>query len=470
MGIIRNNGEAFDLKIPVCVIGAGGCGLTAAVAAANDGAQVAVFESDSSPAGSTAMTIGLICAAGTKQQAALGIEDSSALLFDDILAATREQTDADLAHFLAEESGPTMDWLCEDIGCDFTLETGWLGYGHSVARCHGTPNRNGEEIIAMLMKAASEAGVDIVTSTAVTSLIVNDKEEITGIACNTPDGEMKVGCDALVLASSGFGANREMVKKFIPEMANAYYHGCDNHRGDAVIWGEALGARIADLGSFQGVGTLTPFGFGVPHSLMIEGGFKVNAKGQRFENELENISTQTKTVLAQPGGTAWIIYDQKIHDKTAATFGEYGDHELTIERACKAETIEAIARKTNMPKEALRETFASVTDFISKEATDEFCRDFSGTRVLEQPFYAIKVTGALFHTQGGLCIDRSARVQRKAGGSFPNLFAGGGAARSVSGPAEWGYLPAIGLATAVTFGRIAGREAAKLVIGERERK
>ena len=73
------------------------------------------------------------------------------------------------------------------------------------------------------------------------------------------------------------------------------------------------------------------------------------------------------------------------------------------------------------------------------------------------------MVGAIYHTQGGLQIDGQARVLRADGTPLPNLFAGGGAARSVSGPAHWGYLPAMGLATAVTFGRLAGLGAAALV-------
>ena len=74
----------------------------------------------------------------------------------------------------------------------------------------------------------------------------------------------------------------------------------------------------------------------------------------------------------------------------------------------------------------------------------------------------MRVTGALFHTQGGLQIDAQARVLRADGRPLPNLFAGGGAARGISGPAVTGYLPGAGLCTALTLGRIAGESAAAL--------
>ncbi|MEN8195734.1 MAG: FAD-binding protein, partial [Pseudomonadota bacterium] len=81
---------------------------------------------------------------------------------------------------------------------------------------------------------------------------------------------------------------------------------------------------------------------------------------------------------------------------------------------------------------------------------------------LHQPYCAVRVTGGLLHTQGGLAVDDQARVLGRAGKPFANLFAGGGAACGVSGPAHWGYLSGNGLLSAVTLGRIAGREAARV--------
>ena len=74
-----------------------------------------------------------------------------------------------------------------------------------------------------------------------------------------------------------------------------------------------------------------------------------------------------------------------------------------------------------------------------------------------------KIAGALTHTQGGLEVNTEMRVLRKDGKPLPNLFAGGGAARGLSGPSDWGYLSGSGLMTATNMGRLAGIAAAKLV-------
>ena len=107
-------------------------------------------------------------------------------------------------------------------------------------------------------------------------------------------------------------------------------------------------------------------------------------------------------------------------------------------------------------------TLSEITD----SQTDQWGRLFTGPE-LQPPFYAVKVTGALFHTQGGLNVDTEARVLRPAGRPLPNLFAGGGVARGLSGRGPSGYLPGAGLCTAIALGYAAGKSAADLVSEER---
>ena len=94
---------------------------------------------------------------------------------------------------------------------------------------------------------------------------------------------------------------------------------------------------------------------------------------------------------------------------------------------------------------------------------DHFGRNFKEKPALKPPYYAVKVTGALFHTQGGIVVDENARALQADGHPFPNLFAGGGAACGVSGDSDRGYLSGNGLLTAVVLGRLAGVSAAQQV-------
>jgi fumarate reductase flavoprotein subunit len=203
-----------------------------------------------------------------------------------------------------------------------------------------------------------------------------------------------------------------------------------------------------------------PHGVLITWGLMMEGGVQVNTLGQRFQNEHRGYSEAAVDVLAQPGGVAWCVYDARLHD-FAVGFPDYRDA-VAAGAVLEGATAETLADAAGLPVNALAETLEAVSRF-QKGEKDPLGRDFTGKPPLQPPYRAIKVTGALFHTQGGLMIDRSARVLRPDRTALPNLFAGGGAACGVSGPEISGYLSGAGLLTAVAFGYVAGEAAARLV-------
>ena len=117
----------------------------------------------------------------------------------------------------------------------------------------------------------------------------------------------------------------------------------------------------------------------------------------------------------------------------------------------------ALAQLIGCPPDVLQATLNAVqpgTDAVTG-------RTFK--RALQAPCHAIKVTGALFHTQGGLDIDAQARVLLEDGTPLPNVLAAGGAARGVSGQAVWGYLSGNGLLSAIAGGHIAAHTAQQLL-------
>lgn len=450
-----------DVHVPVVVAGAGACGLTAALAAADAGADVLVLERDAEPAGSTAMSYGAICAAGTSLQRAAGIDDEPGWLEADILDITRGQTDPALARLIAQESGPTVEWLARRHGLTLTVETTWTGMGHRRPRLHAPPDRSGQTLISQLQNAAAAADVDVVTGARVTTVYADDSHRVSGVTVTRPDGAVEtIACDALMIATCGFGANRDMVAAHMPAVRDARYYGHEGNEGDGIAWGQALGAAVADMGAYQALGSLAdPQAIVIPHTLLIGGGIQVNTGGRRFENELENISGQALTILEQPDGCCWIVYDQRLHDAARERFAEYRAA-VEIRAMKQAVTVRELAAACGLPEAELARTLEQTASLAAHDTADEFGRRFAADDALRPPYFAIRVTGALFHTQGGLVIDQDARVVSDTGDPLPNVFAGGGAARSVSGPGEWGYLPGMGLCTAVTLGRIAGRSAA----------
>jgi fumarate reductase flavoprotein subunit len=430
------------LKAPVVVVGAGACGLVAALAARGAGAEVVMLERDASPSGSTALSSGFVPAAGTRFQRAAGVEDSPGRMAADIQGKNHGEADARLVEALCRASGPTLEWLADAHGVPFVLVEGFLYPGHSLPRMHAVPEKTGTALMAALLRAASD--VDLLCD----ATVVDVTEE--KLRFRRPDGTVEEAAyDALVLACSGFGGNRAMVAEHIPEMAQALYFGHAGNQGDAVRWGSGLGAALRHMGAYQGHGSVaTPHGILITWALMTEGGIQVNAAGERFSNEHLGYSEQALPVLGQPGGHAWCIYDERLH-RMALGFPDYRE-------AVAAGAVRPAPGLPGLPA-TLREARA-----YAAGKPDPFGRDFTTKPSLEPPLYGVKVTGALFHTQGGLVVDERARVLDRAGRPVPRLFAGGGAACGVSGAHVWGYLSGNGLLSAVVLGRIAGESAATM--------
>ncbi len=458
---IRPAGDArITATVPIVVVGAGACGMVAALSAAEAGGEVLVLERDAVPAGSTALSSGMIPAAGTEEQRAQGVVDDASAFARDIQSKSKGRSDRAVLAAATEMSGPAVDWLNAMPDVELRLVEGFLYPGHSVARMHAPPDRTGRSLIGMLRAAVERRGLDVMTGATVTDLYARKDGHVTALRIVRPDGAAEdIGCGALILACNGYGGNPDMVAKHIPEMARADYFGHPGNRGDAVAWGVGLGGEAKHMSAYQGHGSVaTPHGILITWALMMEGGIQVNTTGQRFSNEHAGYSEQAVSVLAQPGGVAWNIYDASRHELGLA----FDDYRAAMAQGAirDAVSIEDLAAKIGVPSGALAR---SIMDTASV-GPDRFGRIMGQKPQLEAPFYAVKVTGALFHTQGGLRADGNARVVRR-GTDRPlgNLYAGGGAACGVSGPFVDGYLSGNGLLTAVTLGRLAGLNAAASV-------
>ena len=453
MSILPAPETGFDLEVPILIVGAGACGLVAALAATDAGADVLVVEADAAPSGSTALSAGLIPAAGTRFQRDAGIDDSADLFAKDIQTKAKGENPQDLVDLLATQSGTVIEWLADKFDLPFSVVTDFDYPGHSRRRMHGLPTRAGRELIDRLRSACEAQGIDIICNRRASSLFV-EGDTVRGVRLDGPNGTEDVGCDKLIFACNGYGGNRDMVRRFMPEIENAVWFGHDYNQGDAVTWGDALGAETLHLGAYQGHGNVAhPQGILITWAVITQGGVQVNLNGVRFWDESQGYSEAARAVLAQPEGVAWTIFDSRIAG-IARQFQDFKDAEA-IGAIRTADTLPALAKVTGLPEAALTQTLTTVPT----NGPDTFGRSFLG-EPLKPPYCAVKVTGALFHTQGGLKIDRNARVCRKAGGFFPNLFAAGGAAVGVSGSGDSGYLSGNGLLAATVLGHIAGSTAA----------
>lgn len=457
----------FDAPIstPVLIIGAGACGLTAALALVERGIDCVVVERDARAMGSTSLSSGFIPAAGTAVQRALGIDDSADAFAHDIQTKAHGNAAPHLVVAYTEAIAPALDFLQARHGLDWEVLDGFLYPGHTRRRMHSLKARTGSALTETLEAACNAQGIPLLTQARAQTLVVTDAGRVLGVEVERPGGSVEaIACDVLLLACNGYGASPELLRRFVPEVASAEFAGHPGNDGTALHWGEALGTPLADMQAYQGHGSWAqPHGVLITWALMMEGGVQINAQGERFHDETQGYSEAALHVVAQPGRVAWNVFDAPILT-LARGFPDFAAAEAAGALKTAAD-LPALAALLGCSESALVESMAAMARSAQTQLPDIFGRQFR--RALVGPFYAIKVTGALFHTQGGLDIDAQCRVLSQARSAvpansptLPNLWAAGGAARGVSGNHVSGYLSGNGLLSAVAGGYIAAQSMA----------
>jgi fumarate reductase flavoprotein subunit len=460
---------SWDVETDVLIIGGGGCGLIAALAAAEKGASVFLVEKEKAAGGNTSLSQAMVPAAETRFQKEAGIDDSVELMTQDILHKNDHGSDPDLTRHVALESSRLVEWLNDSLGIPLDLVTEFIYPGHSRHRIHSNRTKKGDHLVNDLLKAVAKVEtIDMAYNAPARRLAVDRKDRAVLGAEVAIEGVGKnlARAKKVILALNGFGANREMLAKYIPEMKDAYYFGHEGNTGEGILWGEALGAALDCMGAYQAHGSVThPHGTLLTYVTVSMGGYHVNLEGMRFVNEYHGYSEHALDVLAQREGVAVSVFDDRIY----RTVEGYEDFQQCLRMGAirKFDTIRELAESFRLPVETTAATHEAFLKAARGEAEDPLGRkEFD--KPLDPPLYGAKVTGALFHTQGGLKINKDAQVLRKDGTPVPNLYAGGGTACGFSGKAgPAGYLSANGLLAALVLGKIAGEKAAEAALSER---
>lgn len=448
-------------ELPILVAGAGAAGLAAALAASDGGAEVIIAER--SPhfrqGSNSAMSTAMIPAGGSRWQAESDIADSPEQFLDDMVRASEGTVDPTVAETLTAVGPELVEWLADGCRVPLILATDFTYPGHSARRCHTVHDRSGRTLLKHLLAAVAERdSISLVTPLQLNAV----RESAAGIEARlmTPDGESEwEAFSAIVLATNGYGGDAELLRENIPDMVDAYYHGGDGSRGDAVRIGHSLGADTACLDAYQGHGSLAmPHAILLTWAVMVHGGIMVNRDGQRFADESGSYSSFGAKVIAQPERIGWAIFDERIGE-LCAPFADYQDI-LAAKAVRRAGSVDELAAIIGCDAATLHQQFAALEGYRKGIVVDPAGRtDFGGG--LSEPYCAVRVTGALFHTQGGLVVDKNARVQR-AGAAIRGLYAAGGSAVGASGHGATGYLAGNGLLSALGLGYLAGKHAATL--------
>ncbi|HVW45176.1 MAG TPA: FAD-dependent oxidoreductase [Amycolatopsis sp.] len=467
----------------VVVIGAGGAGLAAAVAAADEGARVLVFESEGEPGGSTRLSAGMFTAGGTSVQAALGVEDSPERLFQHYMDLNRWGLRPGVVRAFCDEAAPTLEWLLGlglEVPATFSANANQPGLGQGgvgdVWRAH-TPRDQGYGLIDILDKQRRKRGAELVLHTRVERLIAGGGQ-VTGVIA---DG-IEVETGAVVIAAGGHSHDEALLEKYYPRALEAgdslFAVAAPGSRGDHIRLGDQVHAAVAGAG--QGLLLLTAY-FQRHHHW--QAGFPpksrvyVDRAGRRFVNEDVSYAVSTG-IFDQHGGWAWSIFDETARKSLPPGYMDWDPgvilREAEAGRTHRADSLEALARQIDVPAETLKFTVDEWNRHLPQGKPDtEFMRHVSLAdkgftdpldAISEPPFYAVRMLpGELVCTHAGLEITGSAQVVDRGGRRIAGLFAAGESGGGILGENYVGAGNAV--ANAVTMGRVAGINAARFARG-----
>ena len=453
---------AWDLETGFLVVGAGACGLMAAFAAARRGVEVVVLEKSRRGGCNTELASGSVPAAGTRFQKAAGIEGSPEVMAEDILRKNGGRASREIVLELCRRSRDIIDVLVDEVGLPMELNTDAGRAGFSFLRLHNPPGRTGGPLIQALHDAlARQPSATVADETPGAGLVTDEAGAVVGALAGDGGGQ-RIGAKKVLLACDGFGANRDMLRTWVPEAAEMEYIGTSNNTGEGVRWGMELGAAVDHMTAYQGHGYICAgYGTRLAPEIPQLGGIFVNLQGERFTRDDQGYSEFAREIMGQPGRVAVGIFDQRIHDVVAHT--NHFKDTIAAGALRRADGIEALAAAFRIDPARLRATLADYNAGVAA-GKDRFGRK-ALVQPLAPPFYGAKVLGALAHTQGGLRVDVQARVLRPDGSVIPNLYAGGGTAAGISGDGCDGYMSGNGLLSALGLGLIAGERAAAEILG-----
>lgn len=438
----------------IVIIGAGGGGLSAAVEAYENGVKnIVVLEKMPIVGGNTNRATGGLNAAGTPQQEKAGIKDSVELMIEDTMKGGYNKNNPELVKVLAEQSKDSVAWITK-LGGDLS-DVGRMA-GASVNRTHRPTGGGavGAEIVATLKKAAEERKIDIRLWNKATEILVDKEGKVTGVKATNKEGkEYTINAKSVVLAAGGFSANESMVVKYNENLKGFATTNHAGATGDGIELAVKLGANTVDMKEIQTHPTVVPGkAVMVTEAVRGNGAILINKDGKRFINELETRDVVSKAILDQKDKVAYLFFDEGMRKSLKAT-EEYFNMNLVTE----ANNVSELADKLKIDKAAFEESIKKYNDAVAAKTDGEFKRADMPRQLNGGKVYAIEVTPAVHHTMGGIVINTKAEVLKADGQPIKGLYAAGEVTGGVHGGNRLG---GNALADIVTFGRIAGKNAA----------
>ena len=439
----------------VVIIGSGGTGLSAAIQANELGMKVAVLEKEEELGGNTNRASSGMNAAETNVQLHHGVIDNVADFYHETYKDGGRLNDKDMLGYFVYHTAPAIDWLADhDIKLDDITITG----GMSKKRTHRPASMApiGGFLVKSLLKVVAQEDIPVFNKTKVTELRRADDGRVNGVKVDA-DGITKIiNAKAVILASGGFGAPKEYIKRFRPDLESYKTTNQPGATGDGLKLAENAGAELMQMNLVQVHPTVqqdNPHVYLIGEAVRGEGAILVNAEGKRFVNELNTRKIVSNAITALPEHSAYLILDQGIRDHVKAI--EFYDK---VGLVVHGETIEDLAKKINVDPSNLKQTVATWNQAVENHDDAEFGRTTGMDRGITNPgFFAIHIAPAIHYTMGGIHITPKTQVLDGNGDIIKGLFAAGEVAGGLHGNNRVG---GNSIAETIVFGRQAGQQVA----------
>ena len=470
----------WDDEADVVIVGGGGAGLAAGIEARERGASVIVLEKEkNNRMANSARCVGIFAVESSLQKAKK-IHYTRDEAFKQAVTYAHWQNNAPLVREIVDTSASTIDWLLRQ-GVQFKgVSAGWPGSPQTWHMLTGDPLH--PQLLPVLTKAADKLGVKMKYSAPVTALIAGRRGRIIGVEADASGRPVRIKAKGgVILASGGFGSNKEMLRKYTKWNNRFKYMGCPSNTGDGIMMAEAAGATLEsmDILMISQVRKTAPGELWVPS---MQAFLFVNKDGVRVVDEsMQRVWPEmANVILRQKDQTMIVIFDEDSKNALMNIGAKVGFHGVfwwegkkatrlneDIQRGLKrglikkAKTIRTLAAATKIDPTTLENTVARYNQYCDRKHDQMFLKDSNFLEpVRKPPFYAIICTRPEYYvTLGGASINAKCQVLDTKNNVIPGLYAAGNDAGGMWAGCYNLYMCGGASGFALNSGRIAGENA-----------
>ena len=479
--------DAESIRADIAIIGAGGAGLAAAVAATEKGASVVLLEKREAPGGNTALAQAFFAAESPAQER-VGIDAPKDVLFKMAMDYAHWEINPRIVRAFINKSGDTVRWL-EEKGLE--IEQIPVYPPNIVIRTFHWPKGQGAKIVELLLKNCEELGVRLYRQTSAKKILMNAAGEVMGVLALTKEKELKVIARSVILATGGYGGNKELLRTYCSSYTEDIRSMGLPHTGDGFLMATAIGAATEGLGVIQMEGPIFQGSRNGRSICQEPTTIWVNNNGERFADETTafNHFESVNALLQQPGKVSYTLFDEQIKQqiiekikrgvlrfrglRNRVNITQPLDLEMELQLEAEKGAVkitdswDEIARWIGADSKVLKSTIDEYNASCEHGYDDLFLKDRRYLVPIRiPPYYAMRCYPVFLTTIGGIKINHHMEVLNHRDDPIPGLYAAGNDTGGWEPNTYNAVLSGSTLGFALNSGRIAGENAASYVLRE----